>query len=103
MKHSKLFFITRGAIIAALYVALTFIANAFGLASGPVQVRLSEALTVLPYFTPAAIPGLFIGAILLVLATNYFGIIVPEMQGIGQRKKPVARLARRGSGLKPRS
>jgi predicted PurR-regulated permease PerM len=49
------------------------------------------------------IPGLFIGAILLVLATNYFGVIVPEMQGIGQRKKPVARPVRRGSGLKPRS
>jgi predicted PurR-regulated permease PerM len=49
------------------------------------------------------IPGLFIGAILLVLATNYFGVIVPEMQGIGQPKKRVARPARRGTGLKPRS
>lgn len=50
-------FICVTAMIAALYVVLTFIANAFGLASGVIQVRLSEALTVLPFFAPAAIPG----------------------------------------------
>jgi uncharacterized membrane protein len=53
-----------GALIAAMYVVLTLIANALGLASNPVQVRLSEALTILPVFTPAAIPGLFIGCLL---------------------------------------
>ena len=42
-------------MIAALYVALTFLANALGLASGAIQFRLSEALAVLPFFTPAAI------------------------------------------------
>ena len=42
--------ITQAAMIAALYVVLTFIANAFGLASGVIQIRLSEALTVLPFF-----------------------------------------------------
>ncbi len=57
-------FIVQGAAIAALYVVLTLISNIFGLASGVVQVRISEALTVLPFFTPAAIPGLFVGCII---------------------------------------
>lgn len=51
-------------MIAALYVVLTFIANALGLANYAIQVRFSEALTILPYFTPAAIPGLTIGCLL---------------------------------------
>ena len=58
------------AIIAASYVVLTYIASAFGLASGAIQVRLSEALTILPVFTPYAIPGLFIGCILANLLTG---------------------------------
>ena len=62
MKKSKL--ITQSAIIASLYVVLTFVANAMGLASGAIQIRLSEALTILPFFTPAAIPGLFIGCLI---------------------------------------
>lgn len=62
MKRTKT--ITQAAIIAALYVVLTFVANAMGLASGAIQIRLSEALTILPYFTPAAIPGLFVGCLL---------------------------------------
>lgn len=57
-------FITHSAIIAALYVILTGLSAVLHLASGPIQIRLSEALTVLPVFTPAAIPGLFIGCIL---------------------------------------
>ena len=52
------------AIIAALYVVLTFIANALGLASGAIQVRISESLCILPIFTPAAIPGLFLGCLI---------------------------------------
>ena len=59
-----------GAVIAALYVVLTIIANALGLASGAIQVRLSEALTIMPCFTPAAIPGLFIGCILANVITG---------------------------------
>lgn len=46
-------------MIAALYVVLTYITNLLGLASGTIQVRFSEALCILPVFTPAAIPGLF--------------------------------------------
>lgn len=56
--------ISQGALIAALYVVLTWVANAMGLANGTIQVRFSEALCVLPVFTPAAIPGLFVGCLL---------------------------------------
>ncbi|MBQ7661723.1 MAG: QueT transporter family protein [Clostridia bacterium] len=62
--------ITRAAAVAALYVVLTLLTNAVGLASGVIQVRLSEALCILPMFTPAAIPGLFIGCILANLLTG---------------------------------
>ncbi len=53
-----------------MYVALTLVSNAFGLANGAVQLRLSEALTVLPYFTPAAVPGLFIGCVVSNIITG---------------------------------
>ena len=62
--NKKIKFITQAAVIAALYTVLTFIANALGLASQAIQVRISEALTILPVFTPAAIPGLFAGCLL---------------------------------------
>lgn len=64
MKNKNVFYICQAAMIAALYVVLTYISNAFGMANGNIQVRLSEALTILPYFTPAAIPGLTIGCLL---------------------------------------
>lgn len=57
-------YLTTAAIIAALYVVFTGISAAFGLASGVVQIRLSEALTVLPFFTNAAVPGVTIGCLL---------------------------------------
>lgn len=57
-------FLVQAAIIAALYVVLTYLATMLGLSSGAIQVRFSEALTVLPAFTPAAIPGLLIGCFL---------------------------------------
>ncbi len=66
----------QAAMIAAIYVVLTFLANAFGLANYAVQVRFSEALTILPYFTPAAIPGLFIGCLLSNILT---GCAVPDI------------------------
>lgn len=65
-------FIAQAAMIAALYAALT-LALTFS-SYGLIQFRVSEVLTVLPYFTPAAIPGLFIGCILGNLASP-FGII----------------------------
>lgn len=63
MKKRTLF-LTQGAMIAALYVVLTVFIAAFNLASGAIQVRISEALTILPIFSPAAIPGLFIGCVI---------------------------------------
>ena len=64
MQNKKVLFITQAAAIAALYVVLTLLANALGLANYAIQVRFSEALTILPFFTPAAIPGLFVGCII---------------------------------------
>ncbi len=62
--NKKVTFIVHAALIAALYVVLTIVANSLGLANYAIQVRFSEALTILPFFTPAAIPGLFIGCII---------------------------------------
>lgn len=70
MKNKKVLFLTHAAVIAALYVVLTLIANALGLANYAIQVRFSEALTILPFFTPAAIPGLFVGCLLSNLLTG---------------------------------
>lgn len=64
MKNKKVLFLTQAAMIAALYTVLTIFVNALNLASGAIQVRISEALTILPYFTPAAVPGLFIGCLI---------------------------------------
>ena len=60
-RKSKTRFLTTSAMIAALYVVLTELSAAFGISSGVIQFRLSEMLCILPIFTPAAIPGLFIG------------------------------------------
>ena len=64
MRSSRVKYITQAAMIAAVYVVLTLFISAFNLASGAIQIRISEALTVLPAFTPAAIPGLFIGCLI---------------------------------------
>ena len=64
---------------AALYVLLTYISAAFGMSSGAVQVRLSEALCVLPCFTPAAVWGLFAGCLLSNFLTG--GIITDVIFG----------------------
>ena len=58
-------------MIAALYVALTYVSRLLGLADGAVQFRLSEMLTVLPAFTPAAVPGLTIGCLIANLGSPY--------------------------------
>ena len=59
-----------GGLIAALYIILTYFAEIMGLASGAIQVRFSEALTLLPCLTFAAIPGLTIGCLLANLLTG---------------------------------
>lgn len=70
MKNQKTIKLTQAAVIAALYVVLTLLANALGLANYAIQVRFSEALTILPFFTPAAVPGLFVGCLLSNIITG---------------------------------
>ena len=68
MKENNLkntYFLAYGAVIAAIYVALTMAFQPISF--GPVQFRISEALCILPFFTPAAIPGLFVGCFLSTL------------------------------------
>lgn len=62
--------LTYGAVLAALYVALTYLQNLLlpGSASWAIQFRVSEALCVLALFTPAAIPGLSVGCFLFNLS-----------------------------------
>ena len=60
-------------IIAAIYAVMSLLSSVFGIAYGPIQCRFSEALTVLPFFLPEAIPGLFIGCIV----TNLMSTVGP--------------------------
>lgn len=86
------------AIIAALFAALTVFSSLFGLAIGPIELRLSEALCFLPVLTPAAIPGLFIGCILANLLSGaivldiIFGSLATLIGALGTyllRKRPI--------------
>ena len=92
MKNKNAAYIAEGAMIAAAYVVLTLFINAFDLASGAVQVRISEALTILPAFTPSAVPGLFIGCILAnLMGGNHildvvFGSLATLLGALGTRK-----------------
>ncbi len=80
-----------GGVIAALYVVLTMVAAAMGLASGAVQVRLSEALTILPVLSAAAIPGLTVGCVLANWLTGcalwdvVFGSLATLIGAVGTR------------------
>lgn len=76
MKDKKVLFITQAAMIAAIYIVLTYFVSAFNLASGAIQIRISEALTILPFFTPAAVPGLFIGCLISNILT---GCLLPDI------------------------
>ena len=83
---------TRAAMIAALYVALTYLAFSFGLSGqGSVQVRFSEMLCVLPYFTASAVPGLTLGCLLANLLTGahvldiLFGTLATLLGALGSR------------------
>ena len=69
-KNKSTLYLTRGAMIAAMYVALTYLAFLFGLSSGVIQFRISEALCILPIFFPEAILGLTVGCIISNLLTN---------------------------------
>lgn len=71
MKNKGTLFLVQAAMIAAIYVVLTLVFAPISF--GDIQARISEALTVLPFFTPAAIPGLFAGCIL----ANILGGAIP--------------------------
>ena len=89
--RAKVKYLCYAAIIAALYVALSLISGAFGLASGVIQVRISEALCVLPFFTPAAIPGVTIGCFIYNIIGSgeildiVFGTLATLIGAIGAR------------------
>lgn len=95
----KTLYLTRAALIAALYVILTFLANIFGLASGAIQFRIAEALTIMPLFYKEAIPGLWVGCVLANILTGcamwdvVFGSLATLLGALGTyyigRKKPV--------------
>lgn len=72
--ENKVLFMAQAAMIAAIYVVLTMLGAS--LAFGEVQIRFSEALTILPAFTPAAIPGLFLGCL---ISNILGGCIVPDI------------------------
>jgi len=88
-RTSNIMSLATSAMIAALYVVLSFAINAFGLASGAIQVRVSEALTILPYFTSSAIPGLTIGCLLFNLLSGaaildvIFGTLATLLGAVG--------------------
>ncbi len=77
MKENKVLFITQAAMIAAIYVVLCLIFEP--ISYGAIQTRVAEALTVLPFFTPAAVPGLFIGCLIANLIGG--GIMVDVIFG----------------------
>ena len=74
MKNKNTLFMTQAAMIAAIYVALTYIFAPISFSE--IQVRISEALTILPVFTPAAVPGLFIGCL---IGNTVSGALLPDI------------------------
>jgi len=90
-KRSLTLYLTRGAAVSALYVALTFISSLVGLSSGVIQLRLSEALCILPLFLPEAIPGLFVGCMIANLVSGavfwdiIFGSLATLIGAVGAR------------------
>ena len=91
MNRSNVLKIVNGGLIAALYVVLTVLAAQFNLASGAIQVRFSEALTIMPVFTAAAVPGLAVGCVLANLLTGcaawdvVFGSLATLIGAVGTR------------------
>ncbi len=91
MQNKKINHLTQAASIAALYVVLTLLSNVLGLANYAIQVRFSEALTILPLFTPAAIPGLYVGCLLSNILTGcnvwdiIFGPLATFLGALGTR------------------
>ena len=91
--------LTLAAMAAALYAVMSYFANIFGLAYGPVQFRFAEALTVLPFLFPATAPGLFVGCLIANLLSPYgaldivFGSLATLLAALWTMKMPSKRLA----------
>ena len=91
MKRNQTQYLALGGMIAALYVVLTFVSNAAGLASGEIQVRISEGLCLLPCLFSAAVPGLTIGCLLANILTGCvpldvaFGTLATLIGAVGTR------------------
>ena len=89
--RKRIRYLTLSATIAALYVVLTLVSAAFGMSSGVIQIRISEALCALTFFTPAAVPGLAIGCLVSNLLTGanlldvVFGTLATLLGAIGGR------------------
>ena len=90
MKKQTLY-LTRGALIAAIYVVMTYVASLLGLSSGPIQFRISEALCIRPLFMPEAIVGLTVGCFISNLVTGcalwdvIFGSLATLIGALGAR------------------
>lgn len=69
-------YLAEAALICALYLLFTECSHMLGLANHAIQIRFSEALTILPFFTPASIPGLFAGCMLSNILT---GCALPDI------------------------
>lgn len=91
MRSKRVHTLAYGAVIAALYAVLSYAAAAVNLAYGAVQFRFSEALTILPAFTPAAVPGLALGCFISNLASPLgivdwiFGTAATLLSALGTR------------------
>lgn len=89
MKHFDTRRLTLAAAVGALYAVTTLFISAFGIAYLPVQLRVSEALCVLPFFFPEAAPGLFVGCLVANLLSPYgmldivFGSLATLIAAIG--------------------
>ena len=97
MKKENASYLARAAMIAAVYVVLTIVFAPISFSE--IQVRIAEALTILPLFTPAAVPGLFAGCLLgnilggAALPDILFGSLATLIGALGtyhlRRRKPV--------------
>lgn len=72
--YKKVYYLTEAGMIAAIYAILTYLGTVLNFSFGIMQFRISEALTILPIFTPAAIPGLAIGCLISNIASP-FGLL----------------------------
>ena len=90
-QNKSALYLTRGALIGAMYVSLTYLAFLLGLSSGVIQFRISEALCILPIFFPEAVLGLTVGCIISNLITGaviwdiVFGSLATFIGAMGAR------------------